>query len=78
MLLHVLVVFTLDVEHFIADVAEMRLFFGVVPHVRDKLVVRREGLIAHGTVGWMIVAVRSQMRRKVVLLIETFLAEGAF
>lgn len=77
-LLHVLVEFTLDVEHFVADVAEMWLFLGMFPHVREKLVARREGLVAQGTVGRMVVAVRSQMRRKVVLLIETFLAECAF
>jgi hypothetical protein len=80
MLLHVLIEITLSVEDFVADIANMGLFLarGVLLHVTKQLIKRGESLTAHAAVRWMIVAVRSQMRRKIVFLIEAFIAERAF
>jgi hypothetical protein len=80
MLLHVFIDITLSVEDFVADITNMRLFLSrcVFLHMTEKLVERREGLIAHAAIRWMVVAVRSQMRRKIVLLIKAFIAKRAF
>lgn len=50
----------------------------MISHVSEKLVERCESLIAHIAIGWMIIAVCSQMRRQIVLLIEAFVTKRAF
>lgn len=47
MLLHVLCKITLGVHHFIADRANVRLFFCVFAHVSEQLIERSECLMAH-------------------------------
>lgn len=68
----------MDVEDLVADIANVRFLLGVLTHVSEKLVERRERLIAHAAVRRMIVAVCPQMRREIVLLIKALLTKRAF
>lgn len=77
-LLHMLVEIALNIEHFIADGAHVRLLLGVLAHVSEKLVERRERLVAHAAVGWMIIAVRPQVRRQIVLLVKALITKRTF
>lgn len=73
----VLVEIVLRVEDLVAEIADVGFLFGIVlTHVSEKLVERREIQIAETAVRRMIVTVSPQVRRKVVLLIEAFIAEG--
>lgn len=50
MLFHVLAELILSIENLITNGAYMRLFLGVLSHVREKLVERCERLVAHTTI----------------------------
>lgn len=76
MLLHVLR--QISCHHLVADVAHIRLLLGVLLHVVEELVERRERLITHGAVRRVVLGVRPEMGRQVVFLIEAFVAERAF
>lgn len=70
MRLHVLGEITLTVENFIANRANGWLLFDMLPHVIEQLVEGRKVLLTGAARRRMVVAVCSEVRGQVVLLIE--------
>lgn len=77
MLLQMIIQLTLRVHQLVAYRTNVRLLVRMNFHMLKHLVDGREALIAQITRRRMIIAMRSQMCRQVVLLIEAFIAEAA-